>query len=543
MEFTEQQRQIIEYGGNAVIIAMPGSGKTAVVSEKVRQYVCQMKAYEGVVAISYTNKASRELRDRCTRNGLDTKNSFFGTIDTFAIAEIVVPFARDLLGAASVEVTVRKAFSLEEEMKGAFNWVNRSLEVKDINDERLGQLKALFTNDGILLLETVGILANMVFDASVACRNYLKARYKYIFIDEYQDAGEAQHQMFLNIVELGIVGFAVGDVNQSIYAFSGKSSKYLSELLNAEAFHGFPLTINHRCHPSIINYSNRFLDPNAPLLPTDKIHVFYKNVPGDENEVAAWIEKCVPRIVEVFTPDSLSSIAVLTRSNITAELINQYLNISRKLSVSTNLDESFHVWSQIFSKLLFYTFSRNQQLIDVVNEFTSFDSLRYRERKTLRELQSKIRSSFVDQIDVQAVIDSFVTIAVTVAPNSESVESVDLLRETLENSLLTHSYKPATPDEVNILTIHKSKGLEFDVVFHLDLHEWILPAERIESGKRFYPDWEQDLNTHYVGLTRAKTACILVTSTFRTNSYRQRKTGSDSEFLNRPELRELRVSK
>jgi DNA helicase-2/ATP-dependent DNA helicase PcrA len=58
MELTEQQRQIIEYHGNAVIIAMPGSGKTAVVSEKVRGYVRSLKAHQGVIAISFTNKAS-----------------------------------------------------------------------------------------------------------------------------------------------------------------------------------------------------------------------------------------------------------------------------------------------------------------------------------------------------------------------------------------------------------------------------------------------------------------------------------------------------
>ena len=542
MEPTEQQRQIIDYDGNSVIIAMPGSGKTAVVSEKVRHYVRSLKAHEGVIAISYTNKASAELRDRCTRNGLDTKNSYFGTIHRFAIGEIVLPFAKYFFNIEPVEVAVRTLKTLEPAVRDTLPWVNRTLEAKDIDEQRLEQLKDLYVN-GILLLDTVPVLANLVFAGSVACRNYLKARFKYIFVDEYQDVGGAEHQLFLDITSLGVIGFAVGDVNQSIYAFSGKSSKYLSGLLEGGVFKGFPLTLNHRCHPSIINYSNRFLDPVAPLMPADDMNVFYKKVDGAELETANWIEKCIPRVVEVFRPSCMSSIAVLTKNNNTAGLINQHMMIPRNLSDSTLLDESFLIWSQIFSKLLFYAFSQRQHFVEVINEFSTFESLRFHERKRLRELRPLIKDLFGhEEVDAQGVKNAFLTVAEIIAPKSSSQEAVVQLEELLEQPIMLRTYKPTNPDQVSIMTIHKSKGLEFDVVFHLDLHEWILPSERIEGGERYYPDLEQDLNTHYVGLTRAKTACILITSTWRTNVYGELKHGADSEFLNRAELQALRKS-
>ncbi|MCZ3003907.1 ATP-dependent helicase, partial [Acinetobacter baumannii] len=62
------------------------------------------------------------------------------------------------------------------------------------------------------------------------------------------------------------------------------------------------------------------------------------------------------------------------------------------------------------------------------------------------------------------------------------------------------------------MTIHKAKGLEFEIVIHLDLNEWLFPYRVIGESfsDKLYPSWEQDLNLHFVGVTRAKTMCLLV---------------------------------
>ena len=89
-------------------------------------------------------------------------------------------------------------------------------------------------------------------------------------------------------------------------------------------------------------------------------------------------------------------------------------------------------------------------------------------------------------------------------------------------------------NEIQVMTLHKSKGLEFDVVFHLNMSDWELPYKQIEYGdfnNPQYPNWEQDLNLHYVGITRARKACYLVRGTQRTNSYDCLKNAKDSEFL------------
>lgn len=99
-------------------------------------------------------------------------------------------------------------------------------------------------------------------------------------------------------------------------------------------------------------------------------------------------------------------------------------------------------------------------------------------------------------------------------------------------------------NELNILTIHKSKGLEYDVIIHLDMYEWVFPNKRPGPNKDFnnptYGDWNQDLNLHYVGLTRARKGCILVSSTERTNYENKQKKANDSEFVWLNSIKKLR---
>ncbi len=544
MTLTDQQRQIIEYDENAVVIAMPGSGKTMVLSEKVRRYISLLKNYQGIIAISYTNKASFELRDRSLKNGLDPKNSFFGTIDRFAISEIVVPFGKHLFGLPENDIRVQRINSLDVEEQTMFEWFDRSMGSAEFTNDQLKQLADCF-HRGVVLLDTVGVLSNYIFANSAACRRYISARYRFIFIDEYQDAGPNQHQMFVDITRLGVVGIAVGDVNQSIYAFSGKSSKYLVELLDSGTFKGFPLTLNHRCHQSIINYSNYLLDPNADLEEVDANNVYFQRIEGKEEAVANWIDRAVRRMPEKFHFESLSQIAVLTRGNRTAEILHQSLQTPNKLSVSTELDESYLVWSQVFMQLLRYAFDLEHHFVEVISEFTTLDRLKKRHLQILVNLRRSIRPLFnAPDLSVDDAVSTFVKVAKILAPNSDSPEAIRLLRIILEDRNQVNSYRPPADNEISVMTLHKSKGLEFDAVIHVDLHEWVLPSKAPGPGNDWdnpvHNDWYQDLNLHYVGITRAKTLCVLLSSTERTNNKNQTKSANDSEFLSLNRIQTLR---
>ena len=109
MEPTKIQSTIIQSEGNIVVLASPGSGKTFVLSQKIRRVLKDesMLDYQGVIAISYTRKASANLKRRTLGDGLQNKNSFFGTIDNFCLTQIVESYAHYVFGYPSIVVDVK----------------------------------------------------------------------------------------------------------------------------------------------------------------------------------------------------------------------------------------------------------------------------------------------------------------------------------------------------------------------------------------------------------------------------------------------------
>ena len=200
MKPTRQQELILDYDGNSVVIAAPGSGKTFVLSQKIKKNLKLLLEHQGIIAISYTNKASNELKSRSLSNGEKPKGSFFGTIDKFNLSEIIIPFAKHLFGTSDYDFQIVKHSSIEnkEDEVENFEWIDRKLKLEEIDQNKIDILKHYF-KQGIILIETIGVFADYVFSNSIACQKYIKSRYKFIYIDEYQDSGHEQHQIFIKI--------------------------------------------------------------------------------------------------------------------------------------------------------------------------------------------------------------------------------------------------------------------------------------------------------------------------------------------------------
>ncbi|WP_061313625.1 UvrD-helicase domain-containing protein [Clostridium botulinum] len=257
-EPTPQQRDIIDYPNNLVIMAKPGSGKTYTISEKINCILKNSLEYQGIIAISYTNKASAELKQRVLKLGVKAKSSFFGTMSLFYLVEIIYPFGSHIFGKPSIEL---KVCGKEDEPDEVIV-VRKVLQGKDMDNllfDDINMLADLYIK-GFILLETIDVLAVYIYKKSLACRRYIKARYTHVVIDEFQDCGKMQYEMFIKLVNDGLIGIAVGDKDQSIYGFSGKSSDYLLQLVASPNFKPFYLDKNFSCHKFISDYSLRLLD-------------------------------------------------------------------------------------------------------------------------------------------------------------------------------------------------------------------------------------------------------------------------------------------
>jgi superfamily I DNA/RNA helicase len=91
------------------------------------------------------------------------------------------------------------------------------------------------------------------------------------------------------------------------------------------------------------------------------------------------------------------------------------------------------------------------------------------------------------------------------------------------------------------MALHKSKGLEFDVVIHFGLEEWVFPYREFsrDYSNPIYPDLEQETNLHYVGITRAEKLYLLIQTELRQNSARKINNAQPSHFLSLPQLEGL----
>lgn len=239
--------------------------------------------------------------------------------------------------------------------------------------EYLPWLSTLYKK-GWVILESFGFLAFYIYKNSFACRRYLKAKYSHIIIDEYQDCGDWQHAIFLNLVNLGLKGIAVGDPDQSIFAFADKNPKYLLELAKRDDFRLLAINKNHRCHPSIVNYSLRLLNPKSPIAETDSCRVIRKHIQGSEIDIGRWLSRVIPLYAERCEVEKLSDIAILVKeAHRTGKLIHENLSLPHKPISTSSLDNDSSIWGTLFGKILSWVFSLEQTKHELIKEYLSYD--------------------------------------------------------------------------------------------------------------------------------------------------------------------------
>lgn len=526
--FSAEQTQAIQCTSNMVIMARPGSGKTSVLSCKVRNLVSELRSHQGVIAISFTNKASDELERRSKADAFDVKGSFFGTIDEFCLREIVFPFTRQLIPVATPTKTV-KVMELPETVRLMLPATPIQNGTVENTAEFLPFLQAALAL-GFVPLETVGMLAHYVVEQSPACQNYLVARYSAVYIDEYQDSGYFQHQLFLKLKSLGLTAVAVGDSDQSIYGFAHKDSKYLIELTApGSGFVHFAITTNFRSHPSINDFALRLLDPNYPITSSNDMRVLIKTVDGHQGAMGMWLNTAIPHLMRFYQIAAASRVAVLCRHQHSARLIADHIGLSHHLVEENPFQAAPATEASLFSDLLRLRFDSNLTA-EALIERSGATKLAANERRALRRAILSCRSC----LDYELVAVAL-NAATCLMRQPLSAEGTAELTVVCEDPDKLRRLQSSSLDAIQIMTLHKAKGLEFDLVFHVDLYDHVLPKRTYPRGQYgvFFEHEIQCLNLHYVGVTRAVKACVLMTSNLRVNGQGEVKNGAPSQFIGR----------
>lgn len=463
MKDSEIRKEIIECNDSLVILAGAGSGKTTLLTNKVNSFITKNKTHYKIAAITFTQKAANEIKTKLNGRGV---GNFIGTNDSFVEQEIIRPFLRDAYGDK-----FRSDFIVTYSSDKFIRYDQGLNILKDKN------VLASYSNSkkNFKFELALEILKN-----SIVARQYIVSKYKWIFIDEYQDSDEDMHNFFMFIKELGVFLFIVGDLKQSLYSWRGAKPELFKSLYeNEDGFNKFELLENFRCSKCVQNYANIIQYRNLSRYHEECKEI---NVIGVANNLKSILDNL----------DFSKEISFLARRNDQAEDIKNQLNsVGHDFTfiAKSPLDDLGTVNKSTLINLARYVKDGNYTHYDFVNNIAGDYS-----KKDIMQIKSIIEplSSDSSQHEIeQILLKLFAFLGLEFYEDIEIPNFIKTIKDSkYDNSFNGNVFKH------NVITIHSSKGLEFDQI--------------VMCASDFRIHWNRDLNEHYVSVTRAKSKVIIV---------------------------------
>ncbi|MCU4398345.1 UvrD-helicase domain-containing protein [Acinetobacter junii] len=524
MNFTDDQKKAIQdVENNSVIMACPGSGKTTVLINKMSLCCEKLKGHNGIIGLSFTKKSSEELRRKFQKKTISSNLNYLGTIDGFLINEIIRPFLPKLWGNEKDDIEIVSILSGEESIPFVQEYANGEIYLTDIENDNA--FKGLFLS-GKIWQRAVTPLALFVLKNSSVCRRYILSRYKYLFVDEYQDTSSGQHLVFLEISKLGLKFTAVGDIDQSIYRWRDAIPENLTSLVNEHDFKEYTIDQNHRCDPSIDLYARVFLK-GIDIEEVGKKNIFGLHINNSGKHRYTKLDDFIQKIKDENNFE-FSDFVILAANNATVQHYALNTRHSYRIYEDDPLDSMNHYIAQLCCDLILYKFCKNYSSYSIYeNHKSRFINMKLNDFKV--EVK-KIRT----ENDIDKICEIIKGLINKTNYKGDCENFILATKNIFNNEFLLKKYKPHNKNELQIMSIHKSKGLEFKVVIHIGLEQWVLPRKTKKQGQWTFSDLEGDKNLHYVAITRAENFCYLVDMPIRVkleNKEFKEMSANKSEFL------------
>ena len=356
------QREAVEYGdGPLLVVAGAGSGKTRVLTHRIANLLATGRARPGeILAITFTNRAAAEMRDRVERLVGRRANAMWVTTFHSACARMLRADAEKLGYARSFTIydeadSLRMIKRVMEELdvdpkrfppravrsaiSGAKNelldsvsynerqgsWFEETVgSVYELYEKRMMESNAMDFDD--LLVRTVNVLE--LFES---VRERWRRAFRYVLVDEYQDTNHAQYRLLTLLCGEHRNLTVVGDEDQSIYGFRHAD---IRNILEFEKDFGdarvVKLEQNYRSTQTILSAANAVVEVNRDRRPKklwteagqgDEIEVVRL---ADEHEEARWVAGEVERLVEDEGAE-VDRIAVFYRTNAMSRVLEDTL--------------------------------------------------------------------------------------------------------------------------------------------------------------------------------------------------------------------------
>ncbi|MCH5256262.1 MAG: ATP-dependent helicase [Lachnospiraceae bacterium] len=586
------QKKAIEFASGAMqVLAGPGSGKTFVITQRIRNLIenCGVDP-AAILVITFTKAAAMEMQQRFYKLmegerppvNFGTFHAIFyhilrqsGKYRNFTLIKetekrkllmqiLKMPQSQVFINDEKIDNLIRYISIIKNEGGNIEACVQDTFEKDELlkiyteYNEFLNEFQRLDFDD-------MGLLCLKLFEENSDILKDWQERYKYIMVDEFQDINPMQYQIVKNIAGERANLFIVGDDDQSIYGFRGARPDIMRQFMeDYKDATQLLLNVNYRCHEDIVQKSINVINVNKNryVKEISASHsagegVIIKQYPDQENEYETLInelKKISPNAefkntenIE-FKKSSLSDIAIIYRTNHECSLLAEKLLINHipfimKEPLKSQYDH-FVIKDMLAymefaagnrSRELFYLFMNRplrylrkacarqprielKELLDYYknnNQMQSTASKLFYDIERIKTLRPYLAINYIrkvigydiylkenydkDSVDkFMLLLDDFQKLSKQYDSFKDLNDYISQCRELLENKQNEKTDKDETG--VRLMTMHASKGLEFDTVIIPDVNEKKIPSKQSDTPGAI----EEERRMFYVAMTRAK---------------------------------------
>jgi DNA helicase-2/ATP-dependent DNA helicase PcrA len=614
-----QKEAVLHKEGPVLILAGAGAGKTKTLTHRILELVRTGVVPAQILAITFTNKAAREMRERvmhllttdpdlnrpisfnerpfvstfhslgvhiikenAQKLGLTRHFSIFDRSDSRrAIKNALIELGLDpkqydpgtILSIISREKGNATNIARFEASVGNDYMREIVWKVWQKYDAALKKEKALDFDD--LLLKAAELLEN---DAAV--RAHYQNVWQYVHIDEYQDTNKVQYKIARLIAGERKNICVVGDVDQNIYSWRGADIKnILSFERDYPGARMITLEENYRSTETILEAANHVIKKNKNRF---EKNLFTKAGKGEKIAVyQAYDEADEARFISEKSHELIASgvradeIAVLYRANFQSRALEEAM-LSRGVDYQV-LGVKFFERKEVKDVISYLRAALNRDSISDIERTINvpargigpatvakifsgmLDRLspsmaeKWKQYNVaLDEISKKAQTDKASEAVKFAIVRTGMEAAFTESGLDEDLERLENVRELatlatkydflppeegiaklLEDASLQSDQDELEEDRpaVRLMTVHASKGLEFEYVFISGLEQDLFPHRAMESkGKGDKRDDEEERRLFYVALTRAKKKLFLCHASIRT-IFGSKQYAVPSEFI------------
>jgi DNA helicase-2/ATP-dependent DNA helicase PcrA len=617
MSLNEAQQKAVEITqGPVLIIAGAGAGKTRVITHRILNLIKKGTAPYSILAITFTNKAAKEMRERVMKmieedKELNLPISFHDRpfVSTFhALGVHIIRENAGLIGLtrhftiydrADSRRAVKESLiqcSLDPkrfEPGTILNIISRAksdgigrLEyldhAKDYIQEVVAQVwekyEIILAKEKALDFDDLLLKAAELLEKHEQVRKKYNQLWKYVHVDEFQDTNKIQYKITRYLSEEHRNICVVGDADQNIYSWRGAT---IENILNFEKDYPESAVVllekNYRSTKNILAAANNVIEKNRmrkeKTLYTDNEHgekialmVSYTEIDEGRN-----IAEAVRKLIESGT--SPREIAVLYRANFVSRVLEESFikkNIPYQL-VGVRFFERKEIkdvlsyiraalnkesWGDIARVINVPTrgigkatvakvMSSREDLLPaamkekIKNFWKLLDDIHHEilEKKPSEAVRFVIQETGIEKVlragdmeDEERLLN--IRELVSVATQYDHLPPEEGIEALLSNAALATDQDDLQKDEdaVKLMTVHASKGLEFERVFIAGMEQELFPFKHLDDEKMSQSEEEEERRLFYVAITRAKKKLYLSYCIIR-NVYGAQRVNLPSEFI------------